>query len=156
VKVFEEERELAVMLLVDVSNSTGFGTLRQLKHDVITEISAVLAYSALKNNDKTGVIFFSDKIERFIPPLKGSSHILRIIRELVDVEPVAAGTDLNAALEFLNNVMKKKSVVFVLSDFITKDYETMLRITARKHDLIGIHVFDKREIGNPRQRSCYM
>jgi uncharacterized protein (DUF58 family) len=149
VKVFEEDRELIVLLMVDVSESSLFGTLKQFKRDLITEISAVLAYSAIKNNDKAGVIFFSDKIEKFIPPKKGRSHILRIIRELIDVEPSSKGTDLNAAFEFMNNVLKKQAVVFILSDFIAHPYESMLRITTRKHDVVGIHIYDKREVELP-------
>jgi uncharacterized protein (DUF58 family) len=149
VKVFEEERELEVILLVDISRSGIFGTLKQFKRDLITEISAVLAYSAIKNNDKVGVIFFSDKIEKYIPPAKGSSHILRIIRELIDIEPSSPGTDLTAAFHFLMNVTRKKSVVFVLSDFIAGNYEPMLRLAARKHDVVGIHVYDKREAEIP-------
>jgi uncharacterized protein (DUF58 family) len=149
VKVYEEDRELVVLLMVDVSGSSLFGTLKQFKRDLITEISAVLAYSAIKNNDNAGVIFFSDKIEKFIPPKKGRPHILRIIRELIDVEPSSKGTDLNAAFQFMNNVVKKHAVVFLLSDFIAAPYESMLRITALKHDVVGIHVYDKREAELP-------
>ncbi len=147
VKVFEEERELLVMLLVDVSASCMFGTFRQSKKELITEVSAVLAYSAIRNNDKAGMLLFSDRVEQYIPPKKGSSHILRIIRELLDITPVDKGTDLVMALQFLNKVMKKQAVVFVLSDFMSPDYESTLRITARKHDVIGIHVYDQREAG---------
>lgn len=149
VKVFEEERELVIMLMVDVSRSGLFGTLKQLKRDLITEVSATLAYSAIKNSDKVGVIFFSDKIERYIPPKRGYSHLLRIIRELLDVEPESKGTDFTTAFQFLNSVLKKAGVVFVLSDFIPSDYEPMLRITARKHDVVGIQVYDKRETEIP-------
>jgi uncharacterized protein (DUF58 family) len=149
VKVFEEERELVIVLMVDISRSTLFGTLKEFKRDMINEISAVLAYSAIKNNDKVGAIFFSDKIEQFIPPHKGSSHLLRIIRELLNINPSSGGTDLVSAFSFLNNVMKKQSVVFVLSDFISSDYEPMVRITARKHDVTGIHIYDKREMEIP-------
>ncbi len=149
VKVFEEERELLVMLLVDVSASCTFGTFRQSKKELITEVSAVLAYSAIRNNDKVGMLLFSDRIEQYIPPKKGSSHILRIIRELVDITPIDKGTDLVKALQFLNKVIKKQAVVFVLSDFMTPDYESTLRITARKHDVIGIHVYDQREAALP-------
>ncbi|MEO6169018.1 MAG: DUF58 domain-containing protein [Chitinophagales bacterium] len=149
VKVFEEEREIVVMLLVDVSESSMFGTLKQFKRDLITEVSAVLAYSAIRNNDKVGMILFSDRIEQYIPPKKGSSHILRIIRELLDIQPVSKGTDLAAAFQFLNNVIKKQSVLFVLSDFMSQNFEPMLRITARKHDIVGIHVYDKRETALP-------
>lgn len=149
VKVFEEEREIVVMLMVDVSQSSMFGTLKQFKRDLITEVSAVLAYSAIQNNDKVGLIFFSDTIEKYIAPNKGRSHLLRIIRELLDLEPASKGTNLTAALYFLNNVMKKRSVAFILSDFIAQNYEPMLRITARKHDLTGIRVYDKREAEIP-------
>ncbi|MEM1123526.1 MAG: DUF58 domain-containing protein, partial [Bacteroidota bacterium] len=128
IKVFEEERELTVMLVVDVSPSAFFGTDEQMKNEIITEISAVLAFSAINNNDKVGIIFFTDKIEKFIPPKKGKQHILRIIRELIDFEPEGKKTDLSVALEYLNNVIKKRCTTFVLSDFFTKDYETSLRI----------------------------
>jgi uncharacterized protein (DUF58 family) len=144
VKVFEEERELTLMLLVDVSTSSLFGTHMRLKRDLITEISAVLSFSATTNNDKVGVIFFSDKIEKYIPPKKGKSHILRIIRELIALEPrQSGGTNVGMALDFLNNVLKKRTIAFLLSDFVSKPYETGLQIAARKHDLIGIHVHDK-------------
>jgi uncharacterized protein (DUF58 family) len=146
VKVFEEERELIVMLLVDVSGSSLFGTTQRLKRELITEISAVLSFSAVTNNDKVGVIFFSDKIEKFIPPKKGRSHILRIIRELIALEPEKkAGTDIKVALEFLNQVQKKKSTAFLLSDFISQPYEQALRLAARKHDLVGIQIHDKHD-----------
>lgn len=149
VKVFEEERELAVMLMVDVSQSAMFGTQQQSKYDLIAEVSALLAYSAIRNNDKVGMILFSDKIEKFIPPQKGSSHILRIIRELLDVSPASPKTNIASALQYLNNVIKKRCVVFLLSDFITSGYEPMLMITARRHDVVGIHVFDRRETEIP-------
>lgn len=149
VKVFEEERELAVMLLVDVSQSAMFGTQQQFKYDLIAEVSALLAYSAIRNNDKVGMILFSDKIEKFIPPQKGSSHILRIIRELLDVTPASKKTNIASALQYLNNVIKKRCVVFLLSDFITSGYEPMLMITARRHDMVGIHVYDRRETELP-------
>ena len=145
VKIFEEERELTVMLVIDVSPSSYFGTDTQLKNEILTEISAVLAFSAINNNDKVGVIFFSDKIEKFIPPKKGKSHILRIIRELINFEPDGKGTNVAKALEYLNNIIKKRSIAFVLSDFFAKDYETSLRITARRHDIIGVHLYDHRE-----------
>lgn len=145
IKVFEEERELTVMLLVDVSRSSFFGTVSQMKNELITEICAVLAFSAINNNDKVGVIFFSDRIERFIPPKKGRQHILRIIRELIDIEPEGRGTDLGRVLEYFHNMVKKRSICFVLSDFVARDYEPALRIAARRHDLIGIHLFDPRE-----------
>jgi uncharacterized protein (DUF58 family) len=144
VKVFEEERELIVMLLVDVSGSSLFGTQKQLKRDLITELGAVLSFSATTNNDKVGVIFFSDKIEQYIPPKKGKSHILRIIRELIALEPRQAGaTDIRVALEFLNNVLKKRTITFLLSDFVSSPYDHALQLAARKHDLVGIHVYDK-------------
>ncbi|MEL7020864.1 MAG: DUF58 domain-containing protein [Bacteroidota bacterium] len=145
VKIFEEERELTVMLMVDVSQSAFFGTVNQLKTELITEISAVLAFSATNNNDKVGVIFFSDKVEKFIPPKKGKAHILRIIRELIDFQPANAGTDLGVALRYFNNLVKKRSICFILSDFLTKDYENPLRIAARRHDIIGMQIIDPRE-----------
>ena len=149
IKVFEEERELTVMLVVDVSPSSFFGTNEQMKNEIITEISAVLAFSAINNNDKVGIIFFSDKVEKFIPPKKGKQHILRIIRELIDFKPEGKGTNLAIALEYLNNVIKKRCTTFILSDFFTKDYETALRIAARRHDLIGVHMYDTREMEIP-------
>jgi uncharacterized protein (DUF58 family) len=146
VKVFEEERELIVMLLVDVSGSALFGSSKRLKRELVTEISAVLSFSAATNNDKVGVIFFSDKVEQFIPPKKGRSHILRIIRELIALEPHSnAGTDIRVALEYLNQVQKKKSITFLLSDFISQPYEQALQLAARKHDLVGIQVHDKQD-----------
>jgi uncharacterized protein (DUF58 family) len=145
IKVFEEERELTVMLLVDVSASSFFGTGKQLKSEFITEICAVLAFSALNNNDKVGILFFTDKVEAFIPPKKGKQHILRIIRELVNIEPNKKGTNIGAALEYLSNVLKKRSIVFLLSDFRTERFEAQLRIAARRHDMIGIHIYDERE-----------
>jgi len=145
VKIFEEERELTVMLVIDVSPSSYFGTDTQLKNEILTEISAVLAFSAINNNDKVGVIFFSDKVEKFIPPKKGKPHILRIIRELINFEPEGKGTDVGKALEYLNNIIKKRSIAFILSDFFAKDYETSLRIAARRHDIIGVHLYDHRE-----------
>jgi uncharacterized protein (DUF58 family) len=144
VKVFEEERELTVMLLVDVSSSSLFGTHKRLKRDLITELSAVIAFSAATNNDKVGVIFFSDKLEKYIPPKKGRGHILRIIRELVALEPKQeSGTNIHAALEFLNNVLKKRTITFLLSDFISEPYDMSLQYAARKHDLVGIQVYDR-------------
>lgn len=142
VKIFEEERELTVMLLIDVSQSAYFGTVNQFKQGIITEISAVLSFSAIQNNDKVGVIFFTDKIEKFIPPKKGRSHILRIIRELIDFHPEDTGTNLGEALRYFNNVVKKRSICFVLSDFMTKNYDAPLRIASRRHDVVGIHIFD--------------
>lgn len=145
VKVFEEERELTVMLLVDVSASSLFGAHKRLKRDLITEVSAVVAFSATTNNDKVGVIFFSDKIEKYIPPKKGRSHILRIIRELITLEPKqnGGGTNVQVALDYLNNVQKKKTITFLLSDFVSTKYETGLQLAARRHDLVGIDVYDE-------------
>ena len=145
VKVFEEEREMTVMLLIDVSSSKIFGTQSQLKSDLITEISAVLSFSAIANNDKIGVIFFSSKIEKFIPPKKGKSHILRIIRDLIEFEPEEKGTDISEALRYYSNVIKKRSTGFIISDFIDEDFENALKIANNKHDLIALRVFDKRE-----------
>jgi uncharacterized protein (DUF58 family) len=145
VKVFEEERELTVMLLVDVSCSLDFGTVKQLKRDMVTEIAATLAFSAIQNNDKIGVIFFSDKIEKFIPPKKGRKHILYIIRELLDFHPESRKTDLTLAIEYLTNVIKKRCTAFVLSDFIVQqDYRSSLTIANRKHDVVAIQVYDRR------------
>ena len=145
VKIFEEERELTVMLLIDMSRSAFFGTKNQFKNEILTEICAILAFSAINNNDKVGVIFFSNKIEKFIPPKKGKSHILRIIRELIDFKPEGQGTDIGMTLEYFNNVVKKRSICFVLSDFFATGYEQALRIAARKHDIIGIQLIDPRE-----------
>ncbi|MCB9080483.1 MAG: DUF58 domain-containing protein [Lewinellaceae bacterium] len=149
VKIFEEERELTVMLLVDVSRSSLFGSVAQVKAEIIIEICALLAFSAITNNDKVGVLLFSDRIERFIPPKKGKSHILRIIRELLDCEPAGHGTDIGLALDYLNNVLKKRAICFVISDFITEGYEKPLQIAARRHDMIGIRVTDPREAELP-------
>ncbi len=145
VKVFEEERELTVMLLIDISPSSFFGTQEQLKNELITEISAVLAFSAINNNDKVGVLLFSDKIEKYIPPKKGKQHILRIIRELINFEPEGTGTDIGLVLEYLNNLVKKRSICFLISDFLAQGYESPLRIAARRHDIVGIHIVDPRE-----------
>ncbi len=143
VKLFEEERELTLMLLIDVSGSAFFGTGRALRRDLFTEIGATLAFSAIQNNDKVGVIFFSDRIEKFIPPKKGRSHILLIIREMLGFEPQGRGTDIGAALEFFHRVVKKRSIAFLMSDFLCKkDYQRPLRIVARKHDLIGLRLYD--------------
>jgi len=146
VKVFEEEREMTVMLLVDVSGSKEFGTQLKNKQELATEICAVLAFSAITNNDKVGVIFFSDKIEKFIPPKKGRSHILMIIRDLIDFEPESKGTDIAQALKYFNNVIKKRCTAFLLSDFITpNNFENALKIANRKHDLITLRLYDKSE-----------
>ncbi|MEN8789077.1 MAG: DUF58 domain-containing protein [Flavobacteriaceae bacterium] len=149
VKVFEEERELTMMLLVDISGSEHFGTLNSFKKEIITEISATLAFSALQNNDKAGLVLFSDEVELFIPPKKGKSHVLRIIRELLEFSPSSKKTDIGKALKFLANVIKKRAIVFVLSDFISEDYERTLKITGNKHDLTGIRVYDRREESIP-------
>ena len=145
VKVFEEERELTVMLLVDVSGSGEFGTVQQLKKDVAAELCAVFAFSATQNNDKVGVIFFSDIVEKFIPPKKGRTHILRIIRELLDFQPVHRRTNLKEGLRFLTSAIKKRSTAFLISDFLDHGYDDALKIAARKHDLIGVRLYDPRE-----------
>ncbi len=149
IKVFEEERELTMMLMVDVSGSELFGTDQQLKKDVVTEIGATLAFSATQNNDKIGLILFSDQIELYIPPKKGRSHVLRIIRELIEFQPKSTLTNVSEALKFLSNVMKKKAIVFMLSDFISEDYKQNLKIAAKKHDITGIRVYDKHEESIP-------
>lgn len=158
IKIFEEERELTVMLLVDVSGSRNFGSNAQLKKNMITEIAAVLSFSAIQNNDKIGVIFFSDKVEKFIPPKKGRQHILRVIRELIEFKPTSNKTNLSEALRYFTNIVKKKSTVFLISDFMdfpensnfiegtgALNYEDALNVAARKHDMIGLRVFDERE-----------
>ena len=149
VKIFEEERELTLMLMVDVSNSALFGTNNALKKNIITEISATLAFSALQNNDKVGLILFSDQVELYIPPRKGKTHVLRIIRELIEFKPLSKKTDIKVALEFLTRILKKKSITFILSDFISSDYEKSLKIISKKHDLTGIKVYDKFEEAIP-------
>ncbi len=146
VKVFEEERELTMMLMVDISGSESFGTKNQLKSEVVTEIAATMAFSATKNNDKIGLLLFSDQIELYIPPKKGKFHVLRIIRELIEFEPKSKKTDLSQALKFLSSTQKKKAIVFVISDFIMNDdYEKTLKIAGKKHDITGVRVFDIRE-----------
>lgn len=155
VKVYEEERELTMMLLVDVSGSRLFGSTSKLKKNLITEIAAVLAFSATENNDKVGCIFFSDRVEKFIPPKKGRAHILMIIRELIEFTPQATGTDVGEALHYLTNVLKKRSTAFVLSDFMDCDgvervrFEDPLKIASGKHDLVGIRIYDRREESLP-------
>ena len=145
VKVFEEERELTVMLLIDVSNSLDFGTVKQMKKDMVTEIASTLAFSAIQNNDKIGVIFFSDRIEKFIPPKKGRKHILYIIRELLDFKPESKRTDIKMAVEYLTNVIKKRCTTFMISDFIDEnDFRNALTIANRKHDIVAIQVYDRR------------
>jgi len=145
IKVFEEERELTMMLMVDVSGSKFFGTQNQFKDEMATEISATLAFSAMQNNDKIGLILFSDEIELFIPPKKGRSHVLRIIRELIEFKPKSKKTDIGAAFKFLSSVMKKKAITFVLSDFVADDYDQTLKIVGRKHDITGIRIYDQHE-----------
>ena len=145
VKIFEEERELTVMLLIDVSGSNLFGTRNEFKADLITELAAVLSFSAINNNDKVGVIFFSDRVEKFIPPKKGRSHILRIIRELVDYKPSQVKTDLAEPLRYLTNAIKKKCTAFVISDFVNCDFEQALKIASEKHDIVALHVMDRGE-----------
>jgi uncharacterized protein (DUF58 family) len=149
VKVFEEERELTMMLMVDISGSESFGTKNQLKQDMVTEIAATLAFSATQNNDKIGLLLFSDQIELFIPPKKGKSHVLRIIRELIEFESKSKKTDLSQALKYLSSVLKKKAIVFLISDFMVKDYEHTLKIASKRHDVTGIRVFDQREESIP-------
>jgi len=150
IKIFEEERELTVTLLVDLSGSQAFGTFEKTKQRIATELSAILAFSALKNNDKVGLILFSDRIEKFVPPRKGKSHVLRIIREVLSFEPEGSGTDIKGALEYFNSVIKKRSIVFLISDFIDTGYDKILRIIGKKHDLIGIHLNDPREKELPK------
>src|SRR5688572_20062706 len=150
VKVFEEERELSVVLVVDVSASGIFGTSKQFKQELITELCAVIAFSASQNNDKIGVIFFSDKIEKFIPPKKGKSHILRIIRELIEFKPANKKTDLQVALKYLTNVIKKKSIVFLITDFFAdNNYKDAIKIANKKHDLVALRIIDKTELELP-------
>lgn len=150
VKVFEEERELTVMLLIDVSGSRDFGSVNVMKKEVITEIAATLAFSAIQNNDKIGVVFFSDKIEKFIPPQKGKKHILYIIRELIDFKPQDTKTDIGQVLKFLTNAIKKRCTTFLISDFIDKDgFKDTLTIANRKHDVVAIQVYDRRETELP-------
>lgn len=156
IKIFEEERELTVMLLIDVSGSNNFGTQSQLKKDVVTEIAAVLSFSAIQNNDKVGVIFFSDIIEKFIPPKKGTSHILRIIRELIDFKAENKGTNIAEALRYLTNAIKKKSTAFLISDFMDDSFEKAIQIANYKHDLIAIRITDDREKEIPNVGMVHM
>lgn len=151
VKVFEEERELTVMLLVDLSESLDFGTVKQTKRDMLTEIAATIAFSAMQNNDKIGVIFFTDRVEKFIPPQKGSKHILYIIRELLNFEPESNRTDISAPLQFLTNALKRRCTAFLISDFIdNNDFRDALTIANRKHDIAAIQVYDRRLVELPR------
>lgn len=149
VKIFEEERELTVMLLVDVSGSNRFGTHHQFKEELVAEVAATIAFSAIQNNDKVGVILFSDKIEKFIPPKKGSSHILRIIRELITFRPTSNGTNITEALRYFNNVTKKRCTAFLLSDFYDENYTDAIKIAAHKHDLVAIRIADEKEAQLP-------
>ena len=151
VKVFEEERELTVMLMVDVSGSKDFGAVGEVKREFMAEIAATIAFSAIQNNDKVGVVFFSDKIEKFIPPKKDKKHILLVIRELLDFQPENRGTDINMAMEFLTSAIKKRCTTFVISDFIddTHDYYKSMSIANNKHDVIALQVYDKREAELP-------
>lgn len=150
IKVFEEERELTVMLIVDMSNSLDFGTVNSTKRDMVTEIAATLAFAAIQNNDKIGVIFFTDKVEKFIPPQKGRKHILYIIRELINFEPESRKTDIKVPLEFLTNAIKKRCTAFMISDFIdNSDYRNAMTIANRKHDLVAIQVYDRRIASMP-------
>jgi uncharacterized protein (DUF58 family) len=152
VKVFEEEREMTVMLLIDVSASGNFGTQKQFKRELATELAAILAFSAIKNNDKVGVIFFTDKVEKFIPPKKGKSHILRIIREVLAFEATEKGTDIAGALEYFSAVIKKRSICFILSDFMSKEFDKPLKIASKKHDLVALRIRDTREDTLPNVR----
>ncbi len=150
IKVFEEERELTVMLVVDVSASGEFGTVSQMKKDIAAELCAVLSFSAIQNNDKVGVIFFSDKIEKFIPPKKGRTHILRIVRELLDFKPERKGTNIAEGLRYLTSAIKKRSIAFLISDFLGDGFDDALKIAGRKHDLIAVRLFDPREAELPQ------
>jgi uncharacterized protein (DUF58 family) len=149
IKIFEEERELTVMLLIDVSGSGSFGTVNSYKKDLMTEVAAVLSFSAIFNNDKTGVIFFSDRVEKFIPPLKGRKHILRIIRELLDYHPVSSKTNIDIPLRYLTNAIKKRCTAFILSDFLVPDFEEALRIASNKHDIVALKISDPAEESIP-------
>ena len=149
IKVFEEERELTVVLMIDVSGSREFGTVTQMKKDIFTEVAATLAFSTIQNNDKIGVIFFSDKIEKFIPPKKGKKHVLFIIRELLDFQPESTKTDIAGALRYFTNAIKKSSTAFIISDFIDTNFERDLTIANRKHDVVALQVYDVRETELP-------
>lgn len=145
IKVFEEERELTMMLIVDISGSERFGSKSAFKQDIVTEIAATMAFSATQNNDKIGLLLFSDQIELYIPPKKGKSHVLRIIRELIEFKPKSTKTDIAQALKFLSGTQKRKAIVFLISDFISQDYEQTLKIASKKHDITGIRVYDQRD-----------
>jgi uncharacterized protein (DUF58 family) len=156
IKIFEEEREMTVMLLIDVSGSRNFGTTHQLKQSVITEMAATLAFSTIQNNDKVGVIFFSDKIEKFIPPQKGKKHVLHIIRELISFRPESIKTDISLALKYFTNAIKKHSTAFLISDFIGDDFSDELTIANRKHDVVAIQIYDIRETDLPSVGMIYL
>jgi len=149
VKLFEEERELTVMLMIDASASGAFGTRGQMKRTLAAELSAVLAFSAVKNNDKVGLLIFTDEVEKFVPPRKGRSHVLRVIREVLDYEPKHSGTNISNALEYMNRVLRKRSVVFMISDFMDHDYEKPVRQASRRHDMLSFHLHDPWEINLP-------
>jgi uncharacterized protein (DUF58 family) len=149
-KVFEEERELTLMLMVDTSTSNLFGTIGKRKKDLIIEMAAVLAFSAVSNNDKVGVIFFSNKIEKYIPPKKGKAHTLYIVRELLSIEPTTNGTDIDEAIKYFNNTTRQKSIAFILSDFLATGYENDLKVIGKKHDVIGLKVYDKMDMQLPQ------
>jgi len=149
IKVFEEERELTMMLMVDISGSESFGTQNAFKKEIVTEIAATMAFSATQNNDKIGLILFSDQVELYIPPKKGKSHVLRIIRELVEFNPKSNKTDITVALKFIAGVLKKRAIVFLISDFMSPDFEHTLKIAAKKHDITGVRVYDQREESMP-------
>jgi uncharacterized protein (DUF58 family) len=149
IKVFEEERELTVMLVVDVSASSDFGTLERMKGEIAVELCAVLAFSAIKNNDKVGLIIFSDRIEKFVPPRKGRQHVLRVLRELLYFEPEGRGTDIAAALEYLTRVVRRRAVVFLVSDFLSEEFAKDLSVAGRRHDVIAVQMSDRRELELP-------
>lgn len=150
VKVFEEERELTMMLMVDISGSGFFGTKERFKKDMLIEIAATLAFSSTKNNDKVGLLLYSDKVEKFIPPKKGSPHVLRMIRELIDYQPDNNGSDLDVSLKYVRNMMRKRAIIFILSDFMDDDYEQNLKVLGNRHDVTGIRVFDRHEESMPK------
>lgn len=150
IKIFEEERELTVIMMVDLSGSLIFGSVQKTKQQIAAELSAVLAFSALKNNDKVGLLLFTDKIEKFVPPRKGRKHVLRIIREVLSFEPAGKTTNIKSALEYMNSAIKKRSIVFLLSDFIDEGYDKILKAAGKKHDLIGVVINDEREISIPK------
>jgi len=156
VKVFEEERELTMVLMVDISGSESFGSKNQFKKDIVTEIAATMAFSATQNNDKIGLILFSDTVELYIPPKKGRSHVLRIIRELIEFEPKSPKTDIAQALKFLSGTQKKKAIIFMISDFMSDSYEHTLKIASKKHDITGVRVYDIREEKIPNLGMVHM